>query len=157
MEKILNDNFYKIMKNQLFFYLTSFILSACISDNKISTDLINNPITGSNKNNVDVPYIEMKEDYYDFGDIFEGEIVSHNFSIKNIGDEKLIILSAKGSCGCTVPEWPKEPISPNQKAFIKVTFNSSGRQGKQRKTVVLKTNSIPNIKVITILANVITS
>ena len=145
------------MKSQLFFCLTLFILSACMSDNKISTDLINNPITGSNKNNVDVPYIEMKEDYYDFGDIFEGEILSHNFSIKNIGDEKLIILSAKGSCGCTVPEWPKEPISPNQKAFIKVTFNSSDRQGEQRKTVVLKTNAIPNIKVITILANVITS
>ena len=102
-----------------------------------------------------MPIIQILEDSFDFGDLKEGESVTHNFIIKNIGEERLIISSAKGSCGCTIPSWPKEPILPGDEAEVQVTFNSIGRKGKQRKTVTLITNSIPNTKVLTIKGNVI--
>ena len=102
-----------------------------------------------------MPQIQMYEDSYDFGDIIQGESVTHEFIIKNIGNDKLLINSAKGSCGCTVPVWPKEPILEGEESIIKVTFNSAGKKGKQNKTVTLVTNVIPNTKVITINGNVI--
>ena len=74
---------------------------------------------------------------------------------KNIGNSDLLISSAKGSCGCTVPEWPKDPIKPGKEANIKVTFDSKGKKGKQAKRVTLMTNAIPNVKILTIKGNII--
>ena len=58
------------------------------------------------------PIVEILKAEYDFGDIKQGEKATHNYKIKNIGNADLLISSAKGSCGCTVPEWPKDPIKP---------------------------------------------
>ena len=139
--------------------LVSLSLMSCesSSDKKIiTTELVNSPLT-ANKNaaKVSTPNIEMLETSFDFGEIQQGESVTHEFIIKNSGDAELIITAAKGSCGCTVPEWPKSPISEGEEAVIKVTFNSAGKSGKQNKTVTLVSNSIPNTKVITINGNVI--
>jgi len=122
----------------------------------ITTELVNSPLT-ANKNaaKVSTPNIEMLETSFDFGEIQQGESVTHEFILKNSGDAELIITAAKGSCGCTVPEWPKSPISEGEEAVIKVTFNSAGKSGKQNKTVTLVSNSIPNTKVISIIGNVI--
>jgi len=97
----------------------------------------------------------MLETSYDFGEMHQGESVTHDFILKNTGDADLIITAAKGSCGCTVPEWPKNPIAKGEEAAIKVTFNSAGKSGRQNKTVTLVSNAIPNTKVITINGNVI--
>jgi hypothetical protein len=122
----------------------------------ITTELVNSPLTASrNAEKVSTPNIEMLETSFDFGEIQQGESVTHEFILKNSGDAELIITSVKGSCGCTVPEWPKSPISEGEEAIIKVTFNSAGKSGKQNKTVTLVSNSIPNTKVITINGNVI--
>ena len=139
--------------------LVSLSLMSCESslDKKIiTTELVNSPLT-ANKNaaKVSTPNIEMLETSFDFGEIQQGESVTHEFIIKNSGDAELIITAAKGSCGCTVPEWPKSPISEGEEAVIKVTFNSAGKSGKQNKTVTLVSNSITNTKVITINGNVI--
>ena len=139
--------------------LVSLSLMSCESslDKKIiTTELVNSPLT-ANKNaaKVSTPNIEMLETSFDFGEIQQGESVTHEFILKNSGDAELIITAAKGSCGCTVPEWPKSPISEGEEAVIKVTFNSAGKSGKQNKTVTLVSNSIPNTKVITINGNVI--
>ena len=139
--------------------LVSLSLMSCesSSDKKIiTTELVNSPLT-ANKNaaKVSTPNIEMLETSFDFGEIQQGESVTHEFILKNSGDAELIITAAKGSCGCTVPEWPKSPISEGEEAVIKVTFNSAGKSGKQNKTVTLVSNSIPNTKVITINGNVI--
>ena len=87
------------------------------------------------------PKIELDKIEHDFGTINEGDIVETVFIVKNTGDSDLIIADAKGSCGCTVPEPPKEPIAPGQSAPIKVSFNSSGKPGQQNKTVTLTTNT----------------
>lgn len=74
---------------------------------------------------------------HNFGTIKQGESVTYIFKFKNDGKEPLIINTAVGSCGCTVPEYPKEPIRPNGNGEIKVTFNSTGKSGPQDKTVTI--------------------
>jgi hypothetical protein len=144
---------------QLILLLVSLALVSCnsSSDEKtITTDLVNSPLTAnSNAEKVLTPNIEMLETSYNFGEIQQGESVTHDFILKNTGDADLIISAAKGSCGCTVPEWPKNPIAKGEEATIKVTFNSAGKSGKQNKTVTLVSNAIPNTKVLTINGNVI--
>ncbi len=78
---------------------------------------------------------------HEFGKITQGESVSYEFKFKNTGKEPLIITSASGSCGCTVPDWPKDPIKPGGSASIKVTFNSAGKMGGQDKTVTIVSNA----------------
>ena len=136
--------------------IIAIVLISCTNDDKKSTtDLVKHPLSADPNYTANMPKIQMGEESFDFGEIQQGESVTHDFVLKNIGDASLIISTAKGSCGCTVPEWPKEPISKGEQATIKVTFNSAGKSGKQNKTVTLVTNAIPNTKVITITGNVI--
>ena len=101
-----------------------------------------------------LPKIELDKEIHDFGTINEGDKVETEFVVKNVGDSDLIISDAKGSCGCTVPVWPKEPIGSGQSAPIKVSFNSSGKVGQQSKTVTLTTNTELGQETFTIKANV---
>lgn len=80
---------------------------------------------------------------YDFGTVKEGEKVAHTYTFKNTGKEPLIISSAKGSCGCTVPKWPSEPIAPGASGTIDVVFDSKGKPGKQAKRVTVNANTEP--------------
>lgn len=82
----------------------------------------------------------LSEKTYQFGTIEQGDRVSHVFNIQNAGDAPLKIKHAKGSCGCTVPQWPRDAIAPGEKATINVTFNSAGKMGRQKKSVTLRTN-----------------
>ena len=88
-----------------------------------------------------LPKVELDKLIHDFGTINEGDVVETEFIVKNIGDSDLIILDAKGSCGCTVPKPPKNPIKPGESAPIKVSFDSKGKPGAQEKTVTITTNS----------------
>jgi len=84
---------------------------------------------------------KFKEEEFNFGTIKQGESITHEFEFSNTGIEPIIISSAQGSCGCTVPIWPKEPIAKGQKSTIKVTFNSAGKMGIQDKTVTINSNA----------------
>ena len=85
---------------------------------------------------------------YNFGTIKQGEAVTREFTFTNTGKEDLIITNAQGSCGCTVPTWPKEPIKKAAKGVIKVTFNSAGKMGLQDKTVTITSNAKNSPRVI---------
>ena len=98
--------------------------------------------------------ISFDKTEHDFGTIKEGDIVETVFSFTNTGKSELIISSAKGSCGCTVPEWPKEPILPGEKGEIKVKFNSDRKPNKQQKQVTLVTNTDGGKEVLVIKAQV---
>ena len=80
---------------------------------------------------------------FDFGTVDNGEKVKHSYKFKNTGNEPLIISSAKGSCGCTVPKWPSEPIAPGGTGQIDVEFDSKGKPGKQTKRVTVTANTVP--------------
>ncbi len=98
--------------------------------------------------------IEFDKKEHDFGVINEGDIVETTFSLKNTGKSELIITNATGSCGCTVPEWPKQPIQPGETAEMKVKFNSNGKPNKQSKTVTLTTNTANGKETVVIKAEV---
>ncbi len=98
--------------------------------------------------------IKFNEMEHDFGKIKQGDKVKYSFKFKNNGKEPLIINSAKGSCGCTVPSYPKEPVAPGAEGVIDVEFNSAGKSGAQTKTVTLNANTDPNPTRLTIKAEV---
>ena len=146
------------MKTFYTLILSVIVLASCSNsdDKKITTNLVNNPLTANeNADAVAMPVIEVAPDFFDFGEMPQKESVSTEFILKNTGDAPLLIRSAKGSCGCTVPEWPKEPVAVGNEAIIKVTFNSGNKKGKQNKTVTLVTNAIPSTKVLTIKGTVL--
>ena len=77
---------------------------------------------------------------HDFGKVTDGDIVRHTFTFTNNGDNPLVIQRAKASCGCTVPQWTKEPVAPGEKGEINVEFNSKGKVGMQTKTITVTAN-----------------
>lgn len=90
------------------------------------------------------PKISFAQNVYDFGKVAEkGGAVSHDFQFQNIGDGVLVILDATAECGCTRPDFPKNPIAPGKSGKLKVTYNPIGRPGPFEKTVTVKTNGIP--------------
>ncbi len=97
------------------------------------------------------PVLQLEESSYDFGTIDQGTHVEHVFKFKNTGDAPLMIVNAKSSCGCTVPEWTKDAIPPGGTGELLVKFNGSG-QNQVSKTVTLTTNTKAGQETLTIKA-----
>lgn len=140
------------------------LFTSCSSDvkkeentNEVSTDVINVPATASDKpaEPGSAAVISFTEDKHDFGKITQGEKVSWAFAFKNTGGSDLVISSAQGSCGCTVPSYPHVPVKPGEASKIDVVFDSEGKSGLVQKTITLVTNCNPSTKVLTISATVI--
>lgn len=121
----------------------------------INPDVVQNPVSASGNQKGLVPAYEFADTIHDFGKIVQGEKVSFAFRFKNSGTGNLVIRAAQGSCGCTVPEWPKDPIKPGGSGIINVTFNSEGREGMQHKTITLIGNTMPNTYMLTITGEVV--
>jgi len=83
------------------------------------------------------------ETEFKFGTVDEGEVVAHTFKFTNTGSNPLIISNAKGSCGCTVPQWPREPIPVGESSSITVEFNSKGKKGPRNQKVTITANTDP--------------
>tara|TARA_B100001559_G_C16195545_1_gene481993 strand:- start:86 stop:592 length:507 start_codon:yes stop_codon:yes gene_type:complete len=153
------------MKNQIFLSLSiaCLLLSCNNASNKIKQDSSEQQMTekitpstttqqpGNNINaqiidNAGGAQFEFTNEggtVWDFGTIQQGDSPEFSFTFKNTGNEPMIISNAKGSCGCTVPKWPKEPIAPGATGEINVKFNSKGKKGSQNKTVTLTANTTP--------------
>lgn len=104
---------------------------------KTSPELVFNDEAGG-------PEIKFDMEVWEFGEINEGDVIDTIFTFTNVGKEPLIISNAKAGCGCTVPQWPKEPIAPGETGKIAVKFNSKGKPGPQNKPVTLTMNTTPN-------------
>jgi hypothetical protein len=78
---------------------------------------------------------------HDFGNLTDQKDGEHVFQFKNVGKTPLIITNASASCGCTVPEFPKEPIMPGKVGSIKVTYHTTGKSGPFQKTVFIQSNA----------------
>lgn len=90
----------------------------------------------------------------DFGKVLSTSSNAHTFVFTNTGTEPLVISNAKGSCGCTVPEWPKEPILPGDQGEIKVVYKPKGQSGKQTKQVTVTANTTPANTILTITGDI---
>ncbi len=119
--------------------------------------LVNNPATANGMDTVAAarkPTMDFKDTVHDFGTIHEREIVEYEFSFTNNGKTPLIINSAIGSCGCTVPSYPHDPVEPGKTGIMKVTFNSAGKSGHQEKTVSIHTNTIRGVQMLFIKSDI---
>lgn len=132
-------------KVTLFALFILFIISVKAQDNK------SNASSPENKN---VAEIKFEIETYDFGTIKQGDKITYDFNFVNTGKEPLIISNAQGSCGCTVPQWPKAPIAKGVKETIHVEFNSAGKVGMQDKTVTISSNAKTSQVVLHLKGNV---
>lgn len=104
---------------------------------------INAQIIDNNNGGASFKFTNNGGKVWDFGTIQQGDEPEFTFTFQNTGNEPMIISNAKGSCGCTVPQWPKEPIAPGATGEINVKFNSKNKKGSQNKTVTLTANTTP--------------
>ena len=86
------------------------------------------------------PVMSFDEEQFDFGEIVQGTHVEHMFKFTNTGDAPLVITNASSSCGCTVPEYTREPVAPGESGELLVKFDGSGR-GTVSKNITLTTNT----------------
>ncbi len=124
-----------------------FVITACKqkADGKLSADLVNNPNSASgSQDTTNLPKFQFESDLHDFGKVIEGEKLSYSFKFKNIGNSDLIIATANASCGCTVPDFSKEPVHKGEEGVVTVTFNTAGKNGFQHKTITLGANTQPS-------------
>lgn len=115
---------------------------ACNQKTSESQKLDTNAIETDQNSNKE-PAISFNNKIWDFGTITDGEVVEHTFRFTNTGTKDLVISSASASCGCTIPEWPKEPIAPGEKGEIKVEFNSNGKKDMVTKDITILANTNP--------------
>ncbi len=159
-----------LKKNLFTLFIASLLILAACKDNPdtnvsnqeleageevLSSDLVNNPNSEAGEADMTQSGLLVFEDtIHDFGTIKEGEVIQHEFEYTNKGTKEVIITHAKGSCGCTVPEYDLKPIPPGGVGIMKVTFNSQGRPGYNEKNVQITTNGVPSKYRLTILAKV---
>jgi hypothetical protein len=137
------------MKRIFLSLLAVVFLASCNNEQKQTESTItNNSATNANVSpSPDASHaaaFQFEKESYDFGQITTGEKVSYSFAFKNVGKEPLIITGAIASCGCTKPEFPKEPIAPGANGEISVTFDSKGKMGMQNKVITVTANTVPS-------------
>ena len=141
-------------------------LGACKKKEEAITEMQNSSI--SNSASIGIPEQEKKvvpadgkypvmtfeKTEHDFGTIAADSKVDYSFQFKNTGEADLIITRAMGSCGCTIPEYPKTPIKAGKSAKIDVSFNSAGKHGNQQKSVTIYTNTKAGVESLIIKASI---
>ena len=151
------------MKNITILLLVVFI-SSCgsqVSDLELRVAKLETEIASMRKGSVSTivpagafPKFSFQEEEHNFGDINDGDIVSHTFKFTNSGEAPLIISKATAACGCTVPQWPRQPIPVGGSGEIKVQFDSSNKPGMQNKVVTITANTESKVKKLLIRAQV---
>lgn len=155
------------MRYYLFFASILFVFASCESETPVekaienkellSANLVSNPHTAEGIDTTTLGTLstmDFVDTVHDFGLIYDGEVGVYNFEFTNNGKSPLVISSAKGSCGCTVPNYPKKPVAPGERGVIEVKFNSKDKQGHVEKSVVINTNSIKGVHMLYIKADV---
>jgi len=101
------------------------------------------------------PIFLFEKETHDFGEIEQGPKFDYEFKFKNIGNEPLVITGVKASCGCTTPEWPKQPVMPGEESIINVVYNTKGRKAKFNKSITITSNAVTPTKRIYIKGDVL--
>lgn len=140
------------MKNSIFLLVfATFAWMACKNDSGVqkmdgpNADMVHNPVTADLPTDTNqLARIRFEESEFDFGVATEGDVVKHSFKFTNVGKVPLTILKCRSSCGCTIPEWPEEPIPPGGTAEISARFNTEGKSNMQTKVITVTANTYPN-------------
>jgi len=127
-------------------------LTACNSNNdtadrkgeKLPASLVDNPYSANGTDTAmanKLAVLTLTDTVHNFGPLREGEVANYDFAFTNTGKSPLLITSAQGSCGCTIADWPHDPIPPGQGGVMKVQFNTADKFGHQEKSVNVTTNA----------------
>lgn len=110
----------------------------------LPANLVQNPRTAG-ETSVSVleqmPVMIFSDTVHNFGRVYEGEEVTYGFAFTNAGQSPLLISGVATSCGCTVADYPKEPVMPGEGGILKVNFRSTGQTGYEEKSVTVQTNT----------------
>jgi uncharacterized protein YdeI (BOF family) len=101
------------------------------------------------------PQITFQETEFNFGDVQQGDKVEHIFTFKNTGTAPLILSNVLTTCGCTAPEWPRDPIAPGKTAQVRVTFNTAGKMGVQNKVITVVSNATNAQERVALVGNIL--
>ena len=144
--------------------LSIILISACgskVSDLELRVAKLETEIASMRKGGVSTivpagafPKFTFEQEEHNFGQIRDGDVVSHTFRFTNTGEAPLIISKATAACGCTVPQWPKQPIPAGGSGEIQVQFDSSNKPGMQNKVVTITANTESKVKKLLIRAQV---
>jgi hypothetical protein len=135
----------------------SFGLVTIIISNCSSRQGHDSSVAGSKTNSAAKSVISFREYQHDFGKVAEGEKVSYTFTFDNKGETNLIISAATTTCGCTLSKYDTKPIPPGANGSLEVVFDTSGRNGKQTKTITVKSNATTPVVLLKITAEVVTT
>ncbi len=140
------------MKHQSIIWLGLFVLTYMVSckQNQNNQNKTQN-ITETGES----PVIYFEKNVHDFGKIITGERVSYGFRFSNTGGSPLLITGIRSGCGCTVGDYPTDPIMPGYDGKIDVIFNSSGRRGFQSESVRVLSNAEETVVTLRITAEVL--
>jgi Protein of unknown function (DUF1573) len=125
-----------------------------VNPNLLPVSTINNPRTveGATVDINNLGKLVFADSVHDFGKLKQGDVVECDFEYINTGKSAVMITDAKASCGCTVPDYKREPIQPGEKGVMKVKFNSAGKFGEVNKVVTVTTNGNPSVMTVCIQA-----
>lgn len=126
----------------LFFSQCDFIFK----NKKMNTGTINNNATPGGNATGEMPDMKFDEEDHDFGNIEQGEKIDFSFKFTNTGKADLIINNCTASCGCTIPNWPRQPIRPGESSYIEVQFDSNNKQNEVTKEITVSTNCDPAVR-----------
>lgn len=135
------------------FILSAGVLVSCGKENaalKVKKENLENAAKRDISISAGAPVVSFDKETHDFGTVNEGDVVQTSFIVTNTGKGDLVITNAKASCGCTVPNWPKEAIAPGETGEIKVRFNTNGKPNKQSKSITLTTNTAKGREIVKI-------
>ena len=120
-----------------------------------ATDVVSNGSLANAQAVTGGPEIVFETESFNFGKVKQGEEINHVFKFKNTGDQPLVV-EAKGSCGCTVPEVPKDPVAPGAVGELGVKVNTSNKRGQTSVTVYVSSNAKSGKKNLKIVGEVLT-
>jgi hypothetical protein len=131
------------MKKIAWIFVCALLMSATACNESASKKVDQEKATeNAAKTTTETAAMSFDKTVHDFGTINEGETVKTTFTFTNTGQTDLIIVDARGSCGCTVPNYPKNtPIAPGATGEILVSFDSSNKPNMQQKTVTISANT----------------
>ena len=112
----------------------------------MNTRTINNNATPGGNATGEMPDMKFDEEDHDFGNIEQGEKIDFSFKFTNTGKADLIINNCTASCGCTIPNWPRQPIRPGESSYIEVQFDSNNKQNEVTKEITVSTNCDPAVR-----------
>jgi len=131
------------MKKIIIIALSIGIFTACENKQRTDNQTLADSLKALQPTEDKFPVMQIDTPSVDLGTIYQGDTIMHTYRFKNTGNMPLVLSTVNASCGCTTPSYSSDPVQPGESGFIKVKFNSKGKEGKLNKTVKAYANTKP--------------